>query len=236
MLLRIIYQVCFILRRISLFPCKQHYTVILSAETLGRGVCFGFQQFPLITFYRCYRLQDSCMKVGFQTRPGMQLCKELQDQDAAPGEIPDLLSRNTLRSRTWQRELFSNSGFYMPRFQPLSPNTYEKRMKSLAHVAFSGSVMSSAERNESERRKEDMLVLLRDERSSLCRDGTVVHEQNFSFICFSGKPGNLSSFTFLKIIIINLKKMWRPTPQTKEALYWTQLTFVLAFGDWVSWL
>lgn len=147
-----------------------------------------------------------------------------------------LLSRNTLRSRTWQRELFSNSGFYMPRFQPLSPNTYEKRMKSLAHVAFSGSVMSSAERNDSERRKEDMLVLLRDERSSLCRDGTVVHEQNFSFICLSGKPGNLSNFTFLKIIIINLKKMWRPTPQTNEALYWTQLTFVLAFGDWVSWL
>lgn len=61
LLLRIMYQICFILVRISFFPCKQNYTVILSAaETLGRKSLLWIpRKFPLITFCLYCRLQDS---------------------------------------------------------------------------------------------------------------------------------------------------------------------------------
>ena len=76
MLLRIIYQICFMLVKISFFLCKQSYTVILSAETLGRkSLLWILKEFPLITFHLYYILQDSYLKNCLQTLPWAKLSK-----------------------------------------------------------------------------------------------------------------------------------------------------------------
>ena len=61
---------------ISLFLCKQNYTLILSAEPFGRkSLLWILMKFSLITFHRCYIIQDFYLKVCLQTLCGTKLSK-----------------------------------------------------------------------------------------------------------------------------------------------------------------
>lgn len=86
-------------------------------------------------------------------------------------------------------------------------------------MAFPGSVISSEKRNNSERWKEDMLILVKRPKDHLCAVmvlwfmNKISHSSAF---LVSQETFQVSPFFFF---IINLKKIWRPTLQTNEALY-----------------
>lgn len=61
---------------ISLFLCKQNYTLILSAEPFGRkSLLWILMKFSLITFHRCYIIQDFYLEVCLQTLCGTKVSK-----------------------------------------------------------------------------------------------------------------------------------------------------------------
>lgn len=131
-LLRIMYQICFILVRISFFPCKPNYTVILSAETLGRKSLLWIpRKFPLITFRLYCRLQDSdttwnqaiqnqCLSPKRTVGPRNVPFEEILPLPTSPQE------HSKHSHLTEGSFFFSNSEFYVPRFQHFSTHTQEK--------------------------------------------------------------------------------------------------------------
>lgn len=116
-------QICFILVRISFFPCKQNYTVILSTETLRRKSLLWIpRKFPLIILLYFIFIVDFRTPILLPDTPWNQA---LPNQCLPPERIVGPRAVLGPPSASPQ-EHSKESHFYLPRFQHLSTHTYEK--------------------------------------------------------------------------------------------------------------